>query len=379
MKKRWKFITGILCITFLCCSCDKGHNTLEDNPYIDETNLDDYQTKLNVIKPMAYSSVEGLDLAPGSYISLISRDSQNSYWDEVEAGAQRAIDDLNEALGYEGDDKITLNFIAPDECDDVDEQVNILDEELDRYPAAVCISMIDASACQVQFDLAAENQIPIIAFDSGSDYHGIITTCSTDNSKAAQTAATHLASSIEESGEIALFVQDSNSMTAVQREEGFVNTIKTSHPDISIVNVYHLDELDEMAEEIAQNSDNDLSAASITQEDVIKYILESNPNLKGIFTTNLDTTQLVASVIKDAQRTDLKLIGFDGGLEQLQLLEDGTLEGLIIQNPYGIGYSTVIAAARASLGLPNESSVDTGFVWVTNANLHESSIQKMLY
>ena len=43
----------------------------------------------------------------------------------------------------------------------MDEQVNILDEELARYPVAVGISVVDATACEVQFDLAAENDIPV--------------------------------------------------------------------------------------------------------------------------------------------------------------------------------------------------------------------------
>ena len=61
---------------------------------------------------------------------------------------------------------------APSHEGDVDEQINILDEELDRYPIAVGIAVIDKTACEVQFDLAMENSIPIVEFDSPSDYQG---------------------------------------------------------------------------------------------------------------------------------------------------------------------------------------------------------------
>lgn len=61
-------------------------------------------------------------------------------------------------------------FNAPDTADNVDDQVNLLDEELDRYPVAVGISIVDLQACQVQFDLATDSEIPIVTFDSGSDY-----------------------------------------------------------------------------------------------------------------------------------------------------------------------------------------------------------------
>ena len=93
----------------------------------------------------------------------------------------------------------------------------------------------------------------------------------------------------------------------------------------------------------------------------------------------MDTTQLVANVIADSGRTDLKIVGFDGGQEQLKLLENGIVEGLILQNPYGMGYATVIAAARVNSILGNDSYVDTGYVWVTKDNMNDTSIANMLY
>ena len=121
------------------------------------------------------------------------------------------------------------------------------------------------------------------------------------------------------------------------------------------------------------------SKEDINQSDVIKWILEKHPNLKGIYTTNLDVTQEVAQTVKALNRTDLKIVGFDGGKEQLALLEDGTLEGLIVQNPFGMGYATVVAMARASLNMGNEAFIDSGYTWVTVANLEEESILKMMY
>ncbi len=63
-------------------------------------------------------------------------------------------------------------YSGPSDKDNVDEQVNILDEELSRYPAALAISIADAKACEVQFDQAGWNGTPIVTFDSSSDYPG---------------------------------------------------------------------------------------------------------------------------------------------------------------------------------------------------------------
>lgn len=386
-KKIFSLVAALLSVSLCLGACAGDSDDKKNKPSTNtNTEKDATQSKLDVLRPTAYSSVDGLALEPGSYISIIGRYSDDSYWKEVEEGAKKAVTDLNSALGYKGDDKIKLTYSAPEIRDDVNEQVNILDEELARYPVAVGIAAIDATACTIQFDLATENGIPIITFDSGSDYQNVGSHISTDNLAATKTAATQLAYAIEETGEIAVFVQDSISMTAKQRLQGFLDTIASDFPNISVVNVYHMDELEVMRQTIVTEKNAALAEGeeailpeSITQEDVVKYILEKNPNLKGIYATNLDTTQLVAGVLKNLERTDLKFVGFDGGQEQLKLLEDGTLNGVIVQNPFAMGYATVVAAARVALGLGNESVVDSGYTWVTPENMNEKEIKKMLY
>lgn len=390
MKKRLRILAFILGMTLCTSACTKTPTNEGDplNTTVNSTGKkeNENQSKLDVLRPLAYGNVEGLNLEPGSYISIIGRNSNDSYWKEVEAGAKRAVADINEMLGYKGDDKIKLSFIAPDERDDVDEQINILDEELARYPIAIGIAAIDTTACHSQFEAAADNGIPIVTFDSGTEYSDIVAHISTDNIEAAQTAALKTASLMEEAGEVAVFVQDSFSMTAKQREQGFINTITEKYPNIKIVNIYHMDQLEKVAAEIAaeQNAllaegDPQVDPATITQKDVVKYILEKNPKLKAVYATNLDTTQLVANVLTDLKRDDLHFVGFDAGKEQQKLLTKGIVDGIIVQNPYGIGYATVVAAARHVLELGNEAFVDSGYTWVTKNNMEDEEIKGMLY
>ena len=64
---------------------------------------------------------------------------------------------------------------------------------------------------------------------------------------------------------------------------------------------------------------------------------------------------------------------------QLNALKNGEISGLVVQNPFGIGYASVIAAARTVLQAGNEAEVNTGYVWVTKENMESESIRKMLY
>lgn len=390
MKRRFQILAFVLGLTLFAGGCTKTP-TNEGEPLdttINTTNKNDneYQGKLDVLDPVAYSTVEMLNLEPGSSISIIGRYAGDSYWKEVESGAKQAIADINSMLGYKGEDKIKLSYSAPDINNDIDEQVNILDEELGRYPLAVGIAAIDTSACLVQFDLAAENGIPIVTMDSGSEYKDVVAHVSTNNISAAQTAAANLATMMENSGEILIVTHDSLSTTGIDRQQGFISAMESISPDFRIVDTYSIDKMEETAKTIAldmmtSSVDAEISVdhSSFTHEDIIKYYIEKHPNLKAIYATNLDTTQMVANTLKSINRTDLLFVGYDGGEEQLELLEDGITNGLIVQNPYAMGYATVVAAARSVLDLGNEAFIDSGYIWVTKENMNKPEIKDMLY
>lgn len=390
MKKRFRILSFVLGLTLLASGCTKTPTNDGEplNTTVNTANKNEkkYQCKLDALDPSAYSTVELLNLEPGSSISIIGRYADDSYWKEVEAGAKQAIADLNSMLGYKGEDKIKLSYSAPDVNNNVDEQVNILDEELGRYPIAVGIAAIDTSACLVQFDLAAENGIPIVTIDSGSEYKDVVAHVATNNIQAAQTAAANLATMMENSGEILIVTHDSLSTTGIDRQQGFIDTMATINSELKIVDSYSIDKMDETARTIAldlmtSSIDAEISVdpSSFTHEDIIKYYIEKHPNLKAIYATNLDTTRMVANTLKSIERTDLLFVGYDGGEAQMKLLEEGVANGLIIQNPYAMGYATVVAAARSVLELGNEAYIDSGYIWVTKENMNSPEIKEMLY
>ena len=390
MKKKFQILALVLGISLLGCSCTSQRQN-EGEPLQEHVNSaggkeNENQDNLDVLRPTAYSDVQDLRLDPGTYISIIGKYNDNSYWEQVEKGAERAIEDINDMLDYEGDDKVKLVFSAPGIRDDIDEQVSILDEELARYPNAICIAPVDISACLTQFELADQDGIPIITFDSGSEYHDVTAHISTNNVEASATAAKEMASLLGYSGDVAVFLHDSFSMTAIDREEGVLNELE-KHSGINVVEVYHMDELEEVAELIAEEKNINLteededwvSIEDISQEDVVAYILEQNPDLEGIYASNLETTQLLAEVLEEQDYEDVVFVGFDGGEKQLELLEDDIVDGLILQNPYGMGYATVVAAARTILDIGNEAFIDSSYAWLTKANMEDPIIQKFIY
>lgn len=387
MKKRWMTITAVvMATTFMICACGKQQE--QTTTFTGkETEKPEYQGNLNAISPAAYNNVEGLNLEPGTYISIIGKDDSSSYWTNVKKGVMQAADDLNKELGYKGSDKIKVTYNAPAKSEDIDEQVNILDEELSRYPDAVGIASIDSAACSVQFDSATANGIPVISLDSGNEYKGIQCIVKTDNEDAARTGAYKLANEIGDEGQVILVVHDSNSETAKERAKSFEEEIKNNYPSVSIVETIYCDKLDDLKKKIAVEKDpnmsEDLQKAAVekmTDDEVMQYYLEKYPDLKGVFGTNESSTIFALEAL---QKTELAgkvaLVGFDISEEQTAAMKNGEITGLVVQNPFGMGYASVVAAARTVLQSGNEAVVDTGYIWVTKDNLEDESIQNMLY
>ncbi|HJC91236.1 MAG TPA: substrate-binding domain-containing protein [Candidatus Mediterraneibacter excrementigallinarum] len=427
MKKRLVSAALAMCTVTALCACSQKE---EEDIFTGEVaERLPYQDNLDLISPSAYSDLDGLDLEPGTYISVIGKETDSPYWQQVKAGVQQAADDLNEMLGYSGGDSLKITFNAPADGEDIDEQVNILDEEMARYPDVIAIASIDEEASAVQFDLAAENGIPIVAFDSGNNYQGILCTCRTDNSAAAAEGASKLCEAVGDDGEIALIVHDSVSENGKERENGIKEEIEKNHPGVTVVETIYMDKLDEMKrsaaaeqlgidlekitaaaeeaqeeqaaaqeensgeENAAESGEEDASeeeseeleqvdaqAESMSDADVIAYYLGKHPELKGCFGTNDASTQLAVSALDAAGMTDaVTVMGFDAGADQLASLESGDVDGLVVQNPFGMGYATVIAGARTVLEIGNEAEVDTGYVWVDQNNMEDDNIQAFLY
>ncbi|WP_461815950.1 substrate-binding domain-containing protein [Faecalimonas sp.] len=385
MKRKLQVLLSLVCTAVLFSSCASSDTQKENIVLKDgEKQINERQGNLDVLNPIAYSDVSGIKLEPGSYISIIGKSSDSEFWNEVKKGAEKAEEDLNNALGYKGEDKIKVNYSGSAKGENIEEQINILDEELARNPVAVGIAIIDSTACEVQFDLAAENGIPIVAFDSGSDYKNIQAMTSANNSEIGKMGATKLASIVDDAGDVALFVHDKESTSAKQREQGFLNELKENHPNIKVPLVYHLDDLEEVSKVIAAERNKnkmeggkDVLPEEITQTEAIRYMMKKNPNIKGAFSTNVTVNEeLLKALQKD---NELKIVSVDGGENQLKALKDERVSGLIVQNPYGMGYATVISAARASLGMGNQAYIDSGFIWVTKDNMGKKSIKKMLY
>lgn len=307
-----------------------------------------------------YTSVEGITLEAGTHIALVGQNLSTGYWSAVKEGAQQAVADLNEKLEFTSkEDKIKLTFEGTDTDADVETQINTIDAVLAENPDVLCISAIDMDSCKAQIETARENGIPVVILDSGIVGENELSVCATDNTAVGAEAARHMSEAVGGNGKVLIASHQESTQTSVDRINGFRNELAASSPSVTADTVIY-----------------ETKEKSIT--DQLMEALETSADLKGIFCTNEEITCTVLNALKDVENAPI-VIGVDAGKEVQAAIENGTLYGTVCQNPYGMGYATIVMAGRAAAGLPNSQFVDSGFQWLDASNIDAVENQKYLY
>src|SRR5438445_12605009 len=246
-----------------------------------------------------------------TYIPVISKGFQHQFWQAVKLGSENAAKDLNVKITFEGPESETM----------VDKQIEMLQAALDKKPQAICLAALDSKAVIPLLERARALHIPVIGFDSGVDSDIPVTTAATNNVAAAALAADKMAALIGTAGEIAVIVHDQTSRTGIDRRDGFVNRIKRTYPKITIVDVQYG------------------GGDHLKSTDLAKAIMQSHPNLKGIFGANEGSAIGVLNGVTEMKKQGkIVVVGYDSGQAQLDAVRSGVMAGAITQNPGGIGY-----------------------------------------
>ncbi len=300
------------------------------------------------------SNASGADSSAGNKtIAVVAKGYASPFWAAVKSGVEAAGADL----GYE------VTFNGPDTETDVTRQNDQLNQALVKNPAALAFAALDSTAQSSILQQFADSNIPVVAFDSGVPGSDIpLTTVATDNKAAAAEGAKQLAERIEKKGKVAIVCHSQTSLTGQDREQGFRDWMKENAPEVEIVEVQY------------NNSDQ-----AVAQQQSAA-ILQAHPDLVGIFATDDDGAVAAAQATKTAGRdSEVKVVGFDSGKPQIELIKEGVIVGSITQNPYQMGYDTIVAVDKALKGEKLEKFTDSGFYWYDSTNLEDPDIKKAIY
>jgi ribose transport system substrate-binding protein len=286
------------------------------------------------------------------YIPVISKGFQHQFWQAVKMGSENAAKDLNVDITFEG----------PGSESEVDKQIEMLQTALDKKPAAICFAALDSKAAIPLLEKAKAANIPVVGFDSGVDSDIPVATAATDNLAAAAAAADKMAEAIGKAGKVAVIAHDQTSRTGIDRVKGFTDRMKATYPDIEVVSVEYG------------------AGDPLKSTEIVKAVIQANPDLKGYFGANEGSMKGVMNGVKETGKEGaIVMIGYDAGKQLKDAIRAGTVLGAISQDPVGIGYKCVEAAVKASKGETLPKTIDTGFVWYDKTNMDNPEMQPLLY
>ena len=265
----------------------------------------------------------------GARVAVVSKCVSGEFWSLVKQGMEQAVEDVNEAYGFEKDDKVTMTFEGASDEKDVASQVNTLDAVIAENPDVLCISASDMDSLQAQLEAAKENGIPVVAFDSGvSDSKMIRAFRGTDNTRVGEIAAYRLAVAIGKMGKVAVFSAQEKTQSIQERVAGFTSYI-ANYPDIEVVDLVYQDQVE------------DMTAA-------MQEVLDKNPQLEGVFCTNADVSDLYLDMKKDETKDPVVMVGVDATAKQQEAIRNNKEVGVVSQQPYAMGYQTLWTALMAT-------------------------------
>ncbi|HTO30741.1 MAG TPA: ABC transporter substrate-binding protein [Pararhizobium sp.] len=288
-------------------------------------------------------------------IPIIVKDTTSFYWQIVLAGARAAGKDLG----------VNVPELGAQSESDINGQISILENAVAGAPAAVVISPTEFKALGKPIDEAAKS-VPVIGIDSGADSKAFTSFLTTDNVQGGRIAADGLAAAIKEAtgkeeGEIAIITSLPGVGSLDQRHEGFVEVIAAKYPGLKVV------------------ADKYADGQATTGLNMMTDLITANPNLVGVFASNLIMAQGVGQAIAENKLGDkIKVIGFDSDEKTVGFLKEGVLAGLVVQDPYRMGYDGIKTALAASKKEKVEANVDTGANLVTKANMADPKIDALL-
>jgi ribose transport system substrate-binding protein len=272
------------------------------------------------------------------------------YWTHVQAGAMCAAAKLG---------GVTVDWNGVSAETDITGQVSMLNGYIDRGVNGMIYAATDVKALLSVTARAQSARIPVYNIDSGTTPQQV-PLFATDNIKGAHEVATLMNTYLHGHGNVAIIEFQPGSMTDNQRKQGFVQGL-TAYPGMRLV---------------ADQPDQSDASRALT---VTNDILTANPNLNGIFGSNEPSVIGASQAVKQRHLSGkIVMVGWDAAPDEVAALKSGEISALIVQNPFRMGFDSVIAMTehiRKGVSVGNE---DTGVYVVTKQNMNQPQFKAIL-
>jgi ribose transport system substrate-binding protein len=288
-------------------------------------------------------------------ISVIAKDTTSPYWQAVLAGARKAGQDLG----------VNVIELGAQSESDVSGQISILAKAVASNPAAIVIAPAEFAALGKPIDEAAK-KVKIIGIESAADTKAMTSLLATDNVNAGRVAADALAvaitkSSADTEGDVVMIASMPGVPSLDQRAKGFKEVVTAKYKALDIT-----------AEKVADGK-------PATVLGIMNDLIANTGDLRGVFVSDPITAQAVSQAVVEKKTNDkINIVGVGSDEKLVKFLQDDVIAGLVVEDPFRMGYDGVKTALAASKGEQVSANIDTGATLVTKANMSSARSQELL-
>jgi ribose transport system substrate-binding protein len=291
-------------------------------------------------------------------IAMIPKGTTHTFWQSIHAGANRAGKELGVEVIWRG----------PLREDDRDSQVSEVEGFISRGVSGIVLAPLDEAALVGPVTDAMSKKIPVVIFDSGLKGDNYVSFVATDNVKGGQLGGERLIEAMGGKGKVVLLRYAEGHDSTTKREEGFLAAMK-AHPAVQVVSAN-------------QYVGTDVEEAYKRTESILSGYRKPDGSLSidGIFCANESSSFAAMRVLKDnGWAGKLHFVGFDSSDNLVKGLQDGTLDGLVLQDPVKMGYLAIKTIVAHIKGEPVERRIDTGVQVVTRENMEQPAMKQLVH
>jgi ribose transport system substrate-binding protein len=245
---------------------------------------------------------------------------------------------------------------------DVAKQTQIVNALTASKPDAIMISITDPKAMIAPLSQAKAAGIKIIAIDGDlADDSVMSTNIQADGRVGGKLAGERMGKLMGGRGSVITVDNEPGSLVAQARTDGFKEGI-SEFPGIRNLGIKYTEN------------------ATAKAAQIVSSTASSNPDLGGVFAAETNNTEGALTGVREAKKVGrVHIIGFDTSDPIVKALEDRTLDGTVVQYPYGEGQLGIKSAVAAVRGDTVQRQQGTPFVIATPDNVQDAKVQKFLY
>ena len=280
---------------------------------------------------------------------------------------QKAIDDTDFWTSlYKGGEMaaaeydVELTILGPKEESQTERQHQMILDAIAEKPDAVALAPASFDETVTYAEKITEAGITLVLMDSAMEKEMGASMIATDNFEAGYKMGEYMKQFVTSDTIIGIVGHVQGTSTAVQREAGFRAGLGEAQKQIA--SVVFCDSSSEKAYELTCG------------------MLEEYPGMNMIVGLNEYSAVGAAQAVKEYTLPgSVHMAGFDSSKKEIQLLEEGVFDAIVIQKPFNMGYLSIETAVKAVRGERVKRNIDSGSELITKENMYTEENQKLLF